>query len=406
MSASCTHVSALLHALCALNNTHTFKPPSASVDDNASVDGNASEDESTPCTSQLCRWKAPTKRKESTLRMSDANFQKHEYSKPVKRKIQSMEDFDPRPDSFKGSTQSRLPKLLKQLKGEQLCISLLLDPEYQVKPSQQPSAHHVPDALQLKETIAAFKSSLELTCDQAREIERNTRDQRNCPLWFNVRRHRITASLFGCVVSRKPTTPPHSLVMRIIQPKHFSTPATEYGIEKEECATREYVTHQRNHGHSEIIVTASGVIINPLWSFLGASPDGAIYDPLNLQEPFGFLEIKCPYSARNLTPAEACAQSGFCCRLTSTGQLELKETHQYYAQIQGQMALGERPWCDFVLFTLKGISVQRIRFNKTYWTTKLLPKLTSFYDNCVAPELVSPVHSLGLPIRDLSKSQS
>ena len=33
---------------------------------------------------------------------------------------------------------------------------------------------------------------------------------------------------------------------------------------------------------------------------------------------------------------------------------------------------------------------------------KLLPKLNSFYDNCVAPELVSPVHILGLPIRNLS----
>ena len=338
------------------------------------------------------------------MRLSDATFQKHEFSKPIKRKVQNVEDFDPRPENFRGSASSRLPKLLNQLKGEQLCISLLLDPQYQVKPSQQPSAHNIPDASQLKDTIAAFKKSLELTCDQTREIERSTRDQRNSPLWFNVRRHRITASFFGSVISRKPTTPPDSLVIRIIQPKHFSTPATVYGIEKEECAIREYVTYQHNHGHPDLVVTASGVIINPLWSFLGASPDGAVYDPVNSQEPFGYLEIKCPYSARNLTPAEASAHSGFCCLLTSTGQLELKETHQYYAQIQGQMALGERPWCDFVLFTLKGISVQRIRFNQTYWTTKVLPKLTSFYDNCVVPELVSPVHSLGLPIRDLSKS--
>ena len=33
----------------------------------------------------------------------------------------------------------------------------------------------------------------------------------------------------------------------------------------------------------------------------------------------------------------------------------------------------------------------------------LLPKLVSFYDNCVAPESVSPIRSLGLAIRDLSK---
>ena len=31
----------------------------------------------------------------------------------------------------------------------------------------------------------------------------------------------------------------------------------------------------------------------------------------------------------------------------------------------------------------------------------LLPKLSEFYDNCLAPEIVSPVHALGLPIRNL-----
>ena len=39
------------------------------------------------CTSQLCIWKEPRSRKESNLRVSDAVFEKHDYSKPVKRKI-------------------------------------------------------------------------------------------------------------------------------------------------------------------------------------------------------------------------------------------------------------------------------------------------------------------------------
>ena len=67
------------------------------------------------------------------------------------------------------------------------------------------------------------------------------------------------------------------------------------------------------------------------------------------------------------------------------------------------MAIGGRPWRDFVVYTKKGISVQRIDFDERYWTDRLLPKLESFYDNCFAPELVSPVHALGLPLRDLSK---
>lgn len=199
LSASCTHVSALLHALSALDSRHAFTPPCTAVDD-------ASDEENlTPCTSLPCRWKAPTKRKESTLPMSEAKFVKHDFSKPVKRKIQSLEEFDPRPECYRGSASSRLPQLLNQLKGEQLCISLLLDPQYQVGQSTVPSSHNIADTPQLQETVAAFKKSLELTCDEAREIERNTRDQRNSPLWFSVRRHRITASFFGSVLSRKPT---------------------------------------------------------------------------------------------------------------------------------------------------------------------------------------------------------
>jgi len=65
------------------------------------------------------------------------------------------------------------------------------------------------------------------------------------------------------------------------------------------------------------------------------------------------------------------------------------------------MAVGDRPWCDFVVYTTKGISVQRIEFDKDYWEKTLLPKLIEFYDNILGPEIVSPVHVIGLPIRNL-----
>ena len=40
--------------------------------------------------------------------------------------------------------------------------------------SQQPSSHNVPDAVDLKETIAAFKQSLEVSPERACEIERGS----------------------------------------------------------------------------------------------------------------------------------------------------------------------------------------------------------------------------------------
>ena len=338
--------------------------------------------------------------------LSEAVFEKHDYGKPVKRKIKHVEDFDPRPPEFRGSTMSRLPELVDKLRGEQLCISLLFDSQCRrvnLETSQQPSSHNIPDATDLKETIAAFKRSLEVSPERVREIERDTREQRISPLWFSVRRYRITASMFGAVLSRRLDTPPDSLVLRFIQPKSFSTTATRYGIDSEQDAVKAYTTYMHCHSHPELVVSPSGFLIDTAHSFLGASPDGAVYDPSNVQQPFGFLEVKCPYSVRELSPIEACAAAGFFSEVdTTTGVLKLKEKHQYYAQVQGQMGVGQRPWCDFVIYTMKGLSVQCIPFNSSFWTDKLLPKLVSFYDNCIAPEIVSPVHSLGLPIRNLS----
>lgn len=396
-SASCTHVSAVLHALAALTTKSFSLQPNIPVDDIT---------DDVPCTSLPCTWKAPKKRKESVLEISKTTFEKHEYAKPNKRKIQTIEDFDPRPAEYKGSAIQRLPELLQKIKGDDLCLSLLLGNSYQPDDDQplQPSSYNLPGIDMLKQTMQAFKDSMQITAEKAREIERNTRDQRSSSLWYYVRRYRLTASIFGQVLSRKSTTAPDSLVLQIIQQKRFSTAAVQHGIDNEQSAVNAYLTKQQGNGHLGVVYAPSGFVINPKWPFLGASPDGVVYDPTDQTQPYGFLEIKCPYTYRNITPIEACSSSSFYCYLDpNTRMPKLKETHHYYAQIQGQMAIGERPWCDFVIHTFKDTTIQRVSFDLQYWLEKLLPKLQSFYDNCLLPEIVSPVHSIGLPVRDLSK---
>lgn len=71
-SSCCTHISALLHALVALQPT---KFPLQLINDNDS----SSEEEALPITSLACQWKPPKKRKESTMQISDVNFEKHVY---------------------------------------------------------------------------------------------------------------------------------------------------------------------------------------------------------------------------------------------------------------------------------------------------------------------------------------
>ena len=383
----------MLHALVALTTTgFQLHPalPSTSLPDE--------ENEVMPVTSYLCQWKVPKKRKESNLPMSAAVFEKHDYRKQKKRRVSLTEDFDPRPVDCRGNATSLLPALLDSVRGESLGVSLLFDPQccHQTIPVTRPG---VPDTSSLKETVSAFKESLKVSADKLREIERNTREQRQSPLWFEVRRYRITASRFGEILRRKSETPPDSLVLSILQPRSFSSAATNWGIQSEPLAIQAYLSHQRQLGRDSLIVGPCGFLVSETHPFLGATPDGTVYDPSNSEQPFGFVEVKCPYTQRERTPLEACSSPGFCC----DAQLHLRRNHLYYAQVQGQMAVGQRPWCDFVVYTAKGINVERIQFDQGYWQNTLLPKLEAFFDNCLGPEVVSPMHALGLPIRDLSK---
>ena len=57
-----------------------------------------------------------------------------------------------------------------------------------------------------------------------------------------------------------------------------------------------------------------GFIVHPEKGWLEASPDGCVSDPTSTF-PDRLIEIKCPYSKREMTPEEACANRRFCCKL-------------------------------------------------------------------------------------------
>ena len=187
----------------------------------------------------------------------------------------------------------------------------------------------------------------------------------------------------------------------------MTAPSLEWGKVHEDVALQQYVDHQHSSGHVRLFCCRSGFIVCDEHPFLGALPDAVVYDP-DTEDSFGLAEVKCPYSHRLITPAEACSHKDFCCTLdtcASTGQpqIKLKRKHKYYSQVQGQLGISKRKWCYFIIFTTKGLSVERIQFDTDFWNKDLLPKLVDFYNDCLAPEIISPVHVLGLPVRDLSK---
>ena len=197
---------------------------------------------------------------------------------------------------------------------------------------KSPKGFQIPHIAKLKETISAFKQSLQVSEDKIREIELNTRDQRHTPLWYSARQYQLTASQFGRILSRKSDTSPDKLVLQLIQRKSFSTPALNYGIESEPLAIKEYVKYQHSHGHPDLMVSPCGFHISATHPFLGASPDGAVYDPQQNYQSYGFLEVKCPYTCRDLLPVEGCSISGFCCACDpATSTLKLKTNHAYFA---------------------------------------------------------------------------
>ena len=83
----------------------------------------------------------------------------------------------------------------------------------------------------------------------------------------------------------------------------ISAPSLIYGKGNECKAKAKYLSqHPDRHVHE------CGLIVNNEFPFLGASPDGKVFD----QGQTGLIEVKCLYSTRVLTLAEACEMPGFC----------------------------------------------------------------------------------------------
>ena len=76
-----------------------------------------------------------------------------------------------------------------------------------------------------------------------------------------------------------------------------------------------------------------------------------------LLENLKIIEIKCPYSVRDMTVKEACNDKRFYCTLQDD-MLHLNQEYVYYYQVQGNMAVIGANMCDFVVWTPKSMMVE------------------------------------------------
>ncbi|CAN8014127.1 unnamed protein product, partial [Ixodes persulcatus] len=89
-----------------------------------------------------------------------------------------------------------------------------------------------------------------------------------------------------------------------------------------------------------------GLIVDSANPFLCASPDGLLNDD-------GLLEAKCPsYTAlRYPTIAETSQNHKIGVRICKKGCLCLPKSHRFYYQIQGQLHISNRLYCDLAVWS-------------------------------------------------------
>jgi putative phage-type endonuclease len=145
--------------------------------------------------------------------------------------------------------------------------------------------------------------------------------------WYLAHLGLVTSSNFDTVLSSKSSSGRKTYMMKLLAERMTGIPQTSYsnlamenGIETEPFA-REYYEAIKNIHVEQLGFIRMGEV--------GSSPDGLVGDD-------GMIEIKCPYSSTHL---------GYI--------LANKMPSSYVPQVQGQLWICERQWCDFISYDPK-----------------------------------------------------
>lgn len=199
-------------------------------------------------------------------------------------------------------------------------------------------------------------------------------------MWHKERRFRLTASLFHKIIHTRSTYNDLCVEIKSEQNQSLShIPAVAHGSSMEAV-----VRCKLRHLYSNNILRKCGLVINPNFPFLGASPDGLIMK----NEPC-LIEIKTVYNPKDLSLEELYTnRKDFCLSKNDKGNFELKKSHKYYTQIQGQLGVCNLNTCVFVLHfsSKKDMFITEIPLDKYVWQTSLF-KLTEFYFTYYLPYL-------------------
>jgi len=197
--------------------------------------------------------------------------------------------------------------------------------------------------------------------------------------WYEARKGLVTASNVGAILGVDPYRDEDDVIRAMVRDYHGAereftgNVATEYGTFHEAGALIEY---QMETGRK---VQKCGFFKADVF---GASPDGLVGED-------GLLEIKCPYRLR---------KDG-----DENSHRSINVQPHYYAQMQLQMAVTGRNWCDFYQWSpSKGTMLERV-FKSEEWADKNMPILAKFHQRYIS-ELVNPDHLK--PLRKIIENEA
>ena len=227
-----------------------------------------------------------------------------------------------------------------------------------------------------------FLNHLKIDSHTVNQIERNTVEQTNSKEWFLKRKHRFTASINYKLRIKNPKTDRGfiSLAKSIVTPEKPSNilqMKLDHGKFYEPIAIQLYERYMTSINHN-IQYEKCGLVVDHINFILGASPDGKVIDCTE-RFMYGILEVKCSEEYKDFDPKSYVhIAKNPCLELDGSDKLSLKKDHPYYDQVQMQLAITTRSWCDFIFYTLKGMAIDRVKFDPEHWDV-LKNKIKTFY---------------------------
>jgi putative phage-type endonuclease len=180
--------------------------------------------------------------------------------------------------------------------------------------------------------------------------------------WFAARKSRVTGSMVGAILGLDPNCTRDEAMRRMVRahqglPSEFvGNIATQWGVMHEQEAKEEF------EYELGVEVLPASFVVHPELPWLGASPDGYVFEDW-------LLEVKCPFGLRDKLPP-----------------IPFKTVEQqphYHAQMQIQMFVTGRNKCYFWQWTKLGSQLDMVEFSQS-WIDENLPKLEAFYQEFLA----------------------